>query len=83
MTLRRGVVAVVAIAVMLAVGAPAGAAPSPHASCAAHVTHGEGPPGSGQVEHRFDRFGLIVSHVARAPGTSFEECLPALLEVLP
>lgn len=83
MTLRRGVVAVVAMAVMLAVGAPAGAAPPPNASCAAHLTHVLGAPGLVQVEHRFDRFGLIVSHVARAPGTSFEECLPALLEVLP
>lgn len=83
-TLRRLTVSLFAAAAVLAVGVPAGATPPPQASCSAHITLSpEGPPGGAQSQLKFDRFGSIVSHVARAPGGSFEECFPALLEVLP
>jgi hypothetical protein len=83
-SLRRIAVSLFAAATVMAVGVPAGAAPPPQASCSAHITLSpEGPPGGVQSQVKFDRFGAIVSHVARAPGSSFEECFPALLEVLP
>lgn len=84
MSVRRGTAAVLAVAVLAVVGAPTGSAQSANASCAAHITLSPvGPPGLSQAEHRFARFGSIVSHVARAPGASFEDCLPALEEALP
>jgi hypothetical protein len=79
----RVATAVFALVALTAVGAPAAPAQSPNASCVAHITRGvEGPPGGAQSQIHFDRFGRIVSHVARAEGTSFEQCLPALLEAL-
>lgn len=82
--LRRVAVSLFAVATLMAFGAPAGATPPPNASCAAHITLSpEGAPGRVQSQVKFDRFGSIVSHVATAPGGSFEECFPALLEVLP
>jgi hypothetical protein len=74
------VIAAAALAVS-SVGAVA-AAPPAQASCVAHLTRGEmGPPGSAQREVKFERFGTLVSQVARAPGSSYEECLDAFLEI--
>jgi hypothetical protein len=71
-------------AVALAVGSvgAVAAAPAAQAGCSAHLTTGGlGPPGLAQAEVKFDRFGRLVSQVARAPGSSFEECFEAFLEV--
>jgi len=62
----------------------AAAAPVPpaQAGCAAHVIHGGlGAPGLSVAEFDNGRqFGSVVSKVARAPGSTFEECLAALVD---
>jgi hypothetical protein len=74
------VIAATALAVS-SVGAVA-AAPPAQAGCIAHLTRGElGPPGLAQAELKFERFGTLVSQVARAPGSSYEECLDAFVEI--
>jgi hypothetical protein len=83
MPFRRVATVTLALAALTAVAAPVAPAQSPNASCVAHITRGPvGPPGGAQSQIHFDRFGRIVSHVAGAEGTSFEQCLPALLEAL-
>jgi hypothetical protein len=81
--LIRSIIAAAALAVS-SIGAVA-AAPPPQASCTAHLTAVIGPPGSAVVEHiqegdKLVGFGRIVSFVAKAGGTNFEECFAALIE---
>ncbi len=67
------------VLLMSSIGGVAGAIP-PQASCAAHLTAVIGPPGLVVAEERLVGFGRIVSFVAKAEGTNFEECFEALLE---
>jgi hypothetical protein len=66
------------VLLMSSIGGVAGALP-PQASCAAHLTAVIGPPGA---EARNLDLGKVVSFVAKAEGTNFEECFQALLEAL-
>lgn len=73
------IIAAAALAVS-SIGAVA-AAPPAESSCVAHLVHGGlGPPGLEVAQFHPPRFGLIVSAVATAPGTNFEECFDALIE---
>jgi hypothetical protein len=72
--------ALVALALLMSsIGGVAAALP-PQASCAAHLVAVIGPPGLVVAEERLVGFGRIVSFVATAEGTNFEECFEALLE---
>ena len=77
---RHRLAATVAIALASAALAPAAAGQeNPNASCIAHFVHGvPGPPGQFRSEFGsdfpFGPFGRIVSGIARAEGTTAEEC---------
>jgi hypothetical protein len=78
--LLYSIIAASALAVS-SIGAVAAAAPPAQASCVAHLVRGPlGPPGLEVVQFHPPRFGSIVSFVAKAPGSTFEQCFEALLE---
>lgn len=81
-TVRRAVFSIVAATALLvsSLGVVA-AAPSQDSSCVALLVTGPlGPPGQVQREVHDPSLGGTVAHMARFPGTSFDECFAGFLE---